>query len=123
MSTADESTDLPPLPRPVWEPIDALHAALRRRTPVMAAAIVRELISGANGAEEARCLVVTYRGQGPWRIAPDPVAEVFRWLDGPRGGMPLGLLDGIDACVEGVAEVMAVTPSPPPPTRNAPDGA
>ncbi|WP_433225639.1 hypothetical protein [Actinomadura formosensis] len=67
--------------RDLFGPAERLHAAVRRRAPQVAAAIVRDEEDGL------RRVRVTYRDAGPWLVGWDGAA--YEWRSGPASGLPL----------------------------------
>ncbi|TDE25240.1 hypothetical protein [Actinomadura sp. 6K520] len=61
--------------------MEVLHAAVRRRAPQVAAAIVLDAEAGL------RRLCVTYRDAGPYAVGWGGTA--YEWRSGPASGLPL----------------------------------
>ncbi|GGV34308.1 hypothetical protein GCM10010182_67800 [Actinomadura cremea] len=64
-----------------FTPAQKLHAALRRRIPQMAAALVRDEGTGLTHVQ------VTYRHIGPYEV--DWTGTTYRWRPGPDSSKPL----------------------------------
>ncbi|MFB4308453.1 hypothetical protein [Actinomadura sp. GTD37] len=67
--------------RDMFGPAEKSHAAVRRRAPQVAAAIVLDEESGV------RRLRVTYRDAGPYIVGWGGTA--YEWRSGPASGLPL----------------------------------
>jgi hypothetical protein len=67
--------------REIFGPAEVLHAAVRRRAPQVAAAIVLDEQEGL------RRVRVTYRDAGPYLVGWDGTA--YEWRSGPASGLPL----------------------------------
>ncbi|MBE1531895.1 hypothetical protein [Actinomadura algeriensis] len=82
------------LPRPTpFGPLDALHAALRRRVPQLA----------AHKEDRTGSVRVSYRDAGPYRVIWDADEATFRWGSGPATGTALGRLDTVEDVADAIA--------------------
>ncbi|TDD59944.1 hypothetical protein E1293_46040, partial [Actinomadura darangshiensis] len=66
--------------RDIFGPAEVLHAAVRRRAPQVAVAIVLDEEEGL------RRVSVTYRDVGPYLVGWDGTA--YEWRTGPAAGSP-----------------------------------
>ena len=96
----------------LFGPLDALHAALRRRAPQVAAAPAQAPGVGDLGALGIR-LYVSYRHQPTRWIAWDGDAETYVWSSGPDAGAKLAA--DVEKAATRVAWALGAPVSPEPP--------
>ncbi|NVI91188.1 hypothetical protein [Actinomadura sp. BRA 177] len=91
--------------RDMFGPAEKLHAAVRRRAPQVAAAVVLDEEAGL------RRVRVTYRDAGPYLVGWD--GTTYEWRSGPASGLPLPT-DPERAADSIAAALGALVPKEPP---------